>query len=250
MTKRDSVWHNFAGAALDVMRTGQRAHHPSRDIVDGLMQRWFRGRTFEWLDVGVVGMVDYERLRPRLRFIFTGSDMSESVAEDARRYLRGAGDRVIVWDIEEPPDPALAGRFDLVTLRHVLNHCEYYVRPLEHAAAVLRPGGICVVVLHLRLIDGPDELERHRDWPIPGEVIGNRYERTAFLREFGRLFEIDAFIRVDDGRKPNDVIVGRRRTSPLPGGAPAPRMRRLYLPPGRRRLPLRILSRILFALGR
>ncbi len=248
VSKPGSVWHNFRGKALEVMRASARVDHPSRTFAYGLVRRWFGRRPFEWLDAGVAGMVDYERLRDIMSFHFTGADLSESVAEDARRYLRRPADRIVVWDIEDPPEQSLAGRFDLVTLRHLLNHCEYYELPLAHAASLLRPGGRIVIVLHLKLIDGPDQLARHHDWPIPGEVIGNRYNRDRFLDYFATLFEPELWVRVDDGRKPNDMIVGRKPASSAAGPRERPTMRVLWSAPGRRNLPRRLLSRIVFAL--
>lgn len=232
------------------MRSEGRAHHPARELVDHLMWRWFGRQEFDWLDVGVVGMVDYSRLRPRMGFRFVGADLSEPIADDARRYLERGEDRVIVWDIQDPPNDGLTNRFDLVTLRHVLNHCEYYERPLENAARLLRPGGHVIVTLHLQLVEGPDQLNRHRNWAVPGEVIGNRYGRDGFLRFFGRLFEPQLWVRLDDGRKPNDVIVGRRPTAGMKtlSAATLP-MRRLWVAPGMRNVPRRILSRIAFALA-
>jgi len=225
------------------MRAAGRAHHPTRQLVDDLMSRWFGSRRFEWLDVGVVGMVDYERLRARLEFRYTGADLSESVAEDSRDYLRRPDDRVVVWDIEDAPAAELRGRLDLVTLRHVVNHCEGYERPIAHAAELLRPGGRVVVVLHLALVDGPDQLLRHHDWDVAGEVIGNRYGRAGFFTAFTTLFEQPLWVRVDDGHKPNDLIVGRKRAEPLSGGQPLPPMHRLRMSTGRRNLPRRLLGR-------
>lgn len=246
VSKRNSVWHNFRGAALSIMRTPGRVHHPSRQVVDDLMWRWFGRRPFEWLDVGIIGMVDYERLRPRMGFRFTGADLSESVLEDSRRYLRRSDEELVHWDVEDPPSPPLRDRFDLVTLRHVLNHCEHYERPLEHAAQVLKPGGRIVVVLHLALVEGPDEFRRHREWDVPGEVIGNRYNRERFLAYLARVLAPELWVRVDDGAKPNDVIVGRRRRSDE-GSETKLAAYRLWMPPGRRRAPARALSRLMFA---
>lgn len=244
--KVDSVWHNFRGNALDVMRQEARARHPGRAFVDRLMRNWFGSSRFDWLDVGVVGMVDYERLRPRMGFRFTGSDLSESIADDSRRYLARPDDRIVVWDIEDPPDGSLIGRFDLVTLRHVLNHCEYYEAPLRHAAMVLRPGGRVVVVLHLHLSDGPDRLERHRRWSVEGEVIGNVYNRERFLAAFASEFEPLLWVRLDDGRKPNDVIAGRKPVDGVPPRGARPTMRRLWIAPGRRNAPRRWVSSLLY----
>lgn len=245
--KRASVWHNFAGTTLDVMRVAARARHATRGFVDAILATWFDARFFEWLDVGIVGMVDYERLRGRLRFRFTGVDMSENVVGDSERYLRGGSDRVLVWDIETPAPTELHGAFDLVTLRHVLNHCEYYEQPLRNAARVLRLDGRVVIVLHLALIEGLDELKRHRNWPVPGEVIGNRYERDRFLKTVQEHFERVQWFRIDDGRKPNDIIIGQRRTPGSPGDARPPRMERFHVSARRRDFLTRIVVRAIIA---
>lgn len=242
-----SAWHNFQGAALTVMRAAARAKHPTRPLVDDLMRRWYGQDRFDWLDVGVVGMVDYERLRPKMRFRFTGADLSESVAEDSRRYITEEGDRVVVWDIQETPSRDLLERFDLITLRHILNHCEHYEPPLAHAATTLRAGGRIVVVLHLALVEGPDEHRRHTEWDVPGQVIGNRYNRAKFLSTFTRYFEPLLFVRVDDGKKPNDLIVARKRAAADAGDARVPSMHVLWMPPRRRYAPLRWLARLRFA---
>jgi len=248
ISKRDSVWHNFCGNALAVMRVERRAQHPSRDFVDRLMHRWFTDRSFEWLEVGVVGMVDYSHLRPTLNFQFTGADLSESIAKDSCRYIQRPEDGIIVWDIEDPPDAALHARYNIVTLRHVLNHCEYYKKPLDHVAAVLRPGGWVVIVLHLCLVTGPDRFHRHRDWSVPGEVIGNHYNQEKFLDYFALHFKPELWVRVDDGKKPNDIIIGRNRSKGhnAPSGVQRLRMHRLWSARGRRNAPRRVLSRLCF----
>lgn len=146
------------------------------------------------------------------------------------------------------PDPSLYESFDFVTLRHVLNHCEYYERPLQHAAAVLRPGGRIVIVLHLALSDGPDRLERHTRWPVPGEVIGNVYNKERFLDAFARDFQPSLWVRLDDGRKPNDVIVGRKSGYGRSDTFYRLKMKRLWTAPGRRNAPRRWLSSLLFRL--
>jgi SAM-dependent methyltransferase len=225
------------------MRTPDRLRHPSRVLADDLIAHVFGTERFDWLDIGVLGMVDYERLRDRLNFRFTGADIAESALADARVYLRRLGDDLVLWDVEEPPPATLERRFDLVTMRHILNHCRHYADPLEHTAAVLRDGGRIMIILHRPLIEGPDRLVTHSDWRTPGEVHDNHYGREGFFHAFGRSFEPELWIRVDDGHKPNDVIVGRRRRGATVPGGLMPPMLRLAMPAGRRGIPLRAISR-------
>lgn len=86
-----------------------------------------------------------------------------------------------------------------------------------------------------------------RSGAFPGEVIDNRYERTAFLSTFARYFEPLLFVRVDDGQKPNDLIVGRRRRVGEPAVDRPLVMHVLRMPLRRRHAPLRWLARLRFA---
>lgn len=237
-----TVWRNFRGEALSVMRTPDRLHHPSRALADGLMAHIFGTERFDWLDIGILGMVDYERLRGRLNFRFTGADIAESAVADAQRYLRRPGDDLVVWDVQEPPPAALERRFDLVTMRHILNHCRHYADPLEHAVEVLRDRGWIMIILHRPLTEEPDRPVTHSVWTTPGEVHDNHYNREGFFHAFGRLFAAELWVRVDDGQKRNDVIVGRRRETPAQR-TDQPEMLFLRMPAGRRGLALRALSR-------
>jgi len=224
MSTATSVWKQFDRDHMGVMRTDARANHPTRFATYELIQREFGRRHFEWLDLGVVGMVDYERLVGRLRFTFTGADISPAILEDGRQYLRQAGDRLVLWNVEDAPEPVASltpGRFDLVTARHVLNHCHYYEQPLAHIHRLLKDGGVAIVTLHLHLREHEDRLQSHAAWSVPGEVIGNYYNRKKFLRYLAQLFAVERFIRFDDGQKPNDVLLVRKRTGrAMPGPIP------------------------------
>jgi len=86
-------------------------------------------------------MVDYENLgKLGLSFIYTGADISEFAVKDCIERLQKEEDRILLWNIEEQPIEELErmkGSFDLVTARHVINHCEYYENPLEQYEDIL-----------------------------------------------------------------------------------------------------------------
>ena len=215
-----STWENFTGRALGVMRVDQRANHWTRFFTYDVIRREFGRRHFHWFDVGVVGMVDYERLVDQLSFTFTGVDLSASIIEDGRKYLRHLDDRLLQWNIEDPPATAglISGGFDLVTARHILNHCHYYEQPLDHIQQLLTEGGLAILTLHLYLRDTEDRLRSNTRWTVPGEVIGNHYNKEKFLRALHARFRIERFIRFDDGVKPNDMLIVRKRHAGEPAG--------------------------------
>ena len=222
-----SVWENFDANNKGVMRSDLRANHPTRFFIYELIREEFGLRHFRWLDVGVAGMVDYEHLVGKLNFTFTGADISGPIIEDSRKYLRQEGDQVLVWNVEEPIDEAEKSMdpdgFDLVTVRHVLNHVSYYEQPLLNLHHLLDSQGLCIITLHLNLIDGDDQLTLKTDFPLPGVLRENRYNRDKCLRFLAQHFCIERFIRFDDGRKPNDVILARKRR-PGTDIEPLPRM--------------------------
>ncbi len=220
-----SAWENFDDNAMNVMCVEGRANHPTRYFFYDLANEEFGQHHFTWLDIGVVGMVDYGKLMGKQNFTFTGVDISQSIVEDSRKYLRQEGDRILLWNVENPieeaEEPLGLGGFDLITARHILNHCNYYESPLQNIHRLLSDQGLCVIVFHLHLIEGEDRLHSHESWSMPGKVIGNHYGRDKFFSYLLRDFQVQRFIRFDDGYKPNDVILARKRwpgaeASPLP----------------------------------
>ncbi|WP_063775257.1 class I SAM-dependent methyltransferase [Streptacidiphilus anmyonensis] len=95
-----------------------------------------------WLDVGT-GSGDFcEAARELLpSTVFDGLDRSEGV-EDAERHGRVAhGYRGSFPELA----PQLAGRYDVVSMFHYLEHSTDPVRELAAARHVLRPGGLLVI---------------------------------------------------------------------------------------------------------
>jgi 2-polyprenyl-3-methyl-5-hydroxy-6-metoxy-1,4-benzoquinol methylase len=76
----------------------------------------------------------------------TGLDLDEPSIEAARRNAEAAGvaDRVR-FEVRDAADPALAGRFDLVTIFEALHDMSHPVEALRAARGLLAPGGSVVV---------------------------------------------------------------------------------------------------------
>ncbi|HEV3497727.1 MAG TPA: class I SAM-dependent methyltransferase, partial [Actinomycetes bacterium] len=96
----------------------------------------------DWLDVGTGHghfCVTARRRWPNTRF--EGLDMSESVEEAERRGWIDAAHRGLFPDLAE----RLAGRYDVVSMHHYLEHTRDPRRELAAAATVLRPGGYVMI---------------------------------------------------------------------------------------------------------
>jgi SAM-dependent methyltransferase len=98
----------------------------------------------KWLDVGAghghfcsVARVTWPDA------VFDGLDMSESIEEAERRRWVTTGYRGMFPDLA----PELAGRYDVVSMHHYLEHTREPFAELDAAATALRPGGYLLIEL-------------------------------------------------------------------------------------------------------
>jgi 2-polyprenyl-3-methyl-5-hydroxy-6-metoxy-1,4-benzoquinol methylase len=111
---------------------------------------------------GGISSIAMARGYPKVRV--DGIDLDAASVELARRHLTGSGveDRVS-FDVRDAADPALAHRYDLITVFEALHDMSYPVEVLRAARALLAEGGV-VLVGDERTADSfgapADELER------------------------------------------------------------------------------------------
>jgi 2-polyprenyl-3-methyl-5-hydroxy-6-metoxy-1,4-benzoquinol methylase len=75
-----------------------------------------------------------------------GIDLDEASIELARRHLAGSGvEERVRFDVRDAADPALAHRYDLVTVFEALHDMSYPVEVLGAARELLAPGGVVLV---------------------------------------------------------------------------------------------------------
>jgi SAM-dependent methyltransferase len=218
--KSDAVWHNFKPSDFPTMALGGRRDHPSRAYFYEWLARQARqsAPTLRWCDVGVLSMVDYLNVRrsvdPDLaRVLYVGLEVGAPIAQAARRHLLLSTDRIELGDLEDPQLPAKTpDRFDVISIRHVLNHCRYYQIPLRNAFDLLVPGGKLFANLHLKCSADRDHLTERPLPDVPGSYVENVYAFDKFLRYLSSLFAVEAIVELDsrlDGRnKPNQIFVG------------------------------------------
>lgn len=230
--KPDAVWHNFKPSDFPTMALGRRLDHPSRGHFYAWLAKQARqsAPALAWCDVGVLSMVDYFNVRRGLepslsaRIVYTGLEISEPIAEVARQRLLRPEDRIVVGDLEDPGLAAsIPDRFDVISIRHVLNHCRYYQIPLQNAFDLLNPGGKVFVNLHMKCSTDRDVLDARPMPGVPGEYMENVYELGRFLRDFSSRFAVESVEEIEspaDARnKPNQIFIGvkpgyPRRTQP------------------------------------
>jgi SAM-dependent methyltransferase len=135
------AYDGLGEAAMDtVFRFQTRAYRTRAATLEG------RANPLSWLDVGT-GHGHFclvaKDLWPETRF--EGLDMGESVLEAERRGWVAEGHRGMLPDLARE----LAGRYDVVSMSHYLEHTREPLKELEAAWEVLAPGG------HL-MIEVPD----------------------------------------------------------------------------------------------
>jgi SAM-dependent methyltransferase len=92
------------------------------------------------LDVGC-GNGEYLALMQALGWDVRGVEPDPNAVRSARPSVR---DRIVTGTVEDAPFPK--GRFDAITLHHVIEHLPDPIRTLRCCAALLRPGGRLVVI--------------------------------------------------------------------------------------------------------
>lgn len=206
---------------MGVMRGEGRANHPSRGFVFDAIKHEYGARHFNWLDIGTVGMVDYGFMSDSsAQFSYTGVDISPPIIEDSTPYLRHERDRIVEWDIQQSldqPSPFEPDeKFDLLTMRHIVNHCADYTTVIENAKRLLTDDGLFIITLHIPLTEKPSVILNHDGYPTdePGNVIRHHINRTEFSDTVIPLFEFINFTRFRDPTKPNDVLILRNIATP------------------------------------
>ena len=93
---------------------------------------------------GGISSIAIARGYPKVRV--DGIDLDTASIDSARRHLAGSGveDRVS-FDVRDAADPALAHRYDLVTVFEALHDMSYPVEVLRAARAMLAEGGAVLV---------------------------------------------------------------------------------------------------------
>ncbi len=192
MTKQ--FWKEFG----DLEFMAKRKDHKSYLRVSDLITR-FGPPSGSVLDVGVLSGVLYPMLRDRNSALeYTGLDISPNVIENNKsRYGEASW---VCADIEDLPFPDQS--FDIVVVRHVLEHLETYKEGLSEVARVSK---YLIVVCFFSPL-GEVEVIRQK----PDSVYVNTYSRDDFVANIPSTWQIVHEELVQDPHRDNHILVMKR----------------------------------------
>lgn len=195
--EENSGWDNWSD--FEFMAIDRRRNHASHDVlldeVGNLVDR-----PFTLLDVGVLSTVTLEKMIERGLDTtgYVGVDISPPIIRDARR--RHPDTRWVQASIEELPfDDA---SFDVVLVRHVLEHLSSPKRAIAEVARVCRRAALLCFFMPL------SEKESLRKDIYPnGYIFHNTWSRSVVLGQMATLFESVRSVEVRDSYRPNEIFV-------------------------------------------
>jgi ubiquinone/menaquinone biosynthesis C-methylase UbiE len=194
------MWGNLDD--FHFMEEPVRFAHPSHDVVTEFLVSSYGANPFSFLDCGVLSAVTIRKLADvPLRAAYTGIDLSAPVVRDCRRRFPETDWRVM--DIESLAFPESS--FDVVHVRHTLEHLSYYERALRECRRVARRHVIVALFLPL---GGEDCLERRVT--AKGRMFFNAYGRPAFTAFLSSLFARWREVTVAGPERDNQVFLCER----------------------------------------
>lgn len=165
VTQTPSLWETTT--ATDYLRMNGVANHPSYDVLIDELARTWGEEQFDLLDCGVMSGLTYERIAAAgLRCNYTGIDIGPSIVEDCRRRHPGTTvEQMSIQDLHYRTDS-----FDVVYIRHVVEHLPYYETAVREAFRVARD---LVVLILFQVPAEPEKLLRRET--DSGYIWLNRY---------------------------------------------------------------------------
>jgi ubiquinone/menaquinone biosynthesis C-methylase UbiE len=156
-----------------------RAEHTSHDAAMEFLTTRYSDSEFSLLDIGVMSGVSYRLVRDSpLRATYTGVDIGETVLADCRaRHPEASWLQMSATDLEFGD-----ASFDVVYVRHLVEHLPYYETALREAFRVARRH----VLLCLFIIPQEPETLLRRVTP-DGHIWLNRYAPGPFEDLLGTL---------------------------------------------------------------
>lgn len=175
-------------------------------ILSEVRSRELHKKGDSYLDVGCGGGIDLENLlvhgiRPEK---YVGLDGSTNAIEFCRKAFRRWNNiaEFMVGNAHDLPFPD--DSFEIVTLRHVLDHCEYYTEPIAEA---MRVANKLVYITLWVLLGDNDKVRPYREGPNEEFVGYNaQYERKKFLEYCESFGWHVTCARFDKPGRLNDVI--------------------------------------------
>jgi ubiquinone/menaquinone biosynthesis C-methylase UbiE len=191
-----TAWVNWS--KFDTMEKSYRNDHNSHKVI----QDWIKSKTskrgFSFLDCGILSCVTYKKLKENNRKVdYTGIDINENIVENCReRYQDQTWKSMSVEKLKFSKNS-----FDIVQIRHVLEHLNYYDKAVIEASRVTKKFAIFCLFFPLEDRDSL-EYKKTKD----GIYHMNKYGKDDFMKLLKERFNKVDVVYVQDDQRDNQVF--------------------------------------------
>ncbi len=197
--KNRSAWLNWN--SYDTMEKSWRVNHASHDIIIDWLKENVQDNSFSILDCGVLSAVTYRKLlENKLKVNYTGIDIAPQIINDCRKRYPEADWRVM--DVQQLDLQSKS--YDLVLIRHVLEHLPYYQKAIIEAKRVAKEYGFFCLFYPLE-----DEDKIEEKIKSGGRYHQNTYGRSDFEKFLNDNFSSIEEIFIKDPQRDNQLFICR-----------------------------------------
>ena len=154
---------------------------------------------FSLPDCGVLSAVTYRKLQEsNLNVAYTGIDIAPQIIDDCRRRFRDVDWRVM--DVQQLELPTAS--YDVVVVRHVLEHLPYYDGAIQEARRVCKRFAVFCLFFPLAKEDALAQKTK-----ADGTYHYNTYGREGFLQLLRKEFTTVTEKMVEDPQRDNQLFI-------------------------------------------
>ncbi|MBU1863735.1 MAG: class I SAM-dependent methyltransferase [Candidatus Omnitrophica bacterium] len=192
-----STWQKLID--FTIMERPARFNHPSHQVIIGVLLRVMKRNKFSFLDCGVLSAVTVRKLiRTSLNVTYCGIDISNSVIDNCKKRFPQ-----ITWQAMDVQNLKFEDEtFDVVLVRHVLEHLPYYDKAIREVRRVARKYVLLCLFNPLREVDILKQQTKYG-----GLYHCNVYGRDDFLTCLNGQFSSVEEIYIKDLQRDNQLFI-------------------------------------------
>jgi len=192
----DSTWLRWKDCT--VMERKWRINHKSHGVIIDWLSKFFGKESFSLLDCGVMSAVTYRKIKEsKLCVNYTGADVAPQIIDDCRERFPD-----VDWCVSDVQNLQFDdSSYDVVLIRHVLEHLPYYEKAIQQAKRVSRK---YVILCLFHILEDQDKIQNKIK--SSGIYHFNVYGRGEFLDFLNREFSVVEEQFVEDPQRDNQVF--------------------------------------------